>query len=199
VSREPTKPAPSSGAVPESIQRNLEHLSQIEAESLERAGRHQHRVERVTRALAKPAALYVFVALAAAWVAVNTAQHAAGASAWDPPPFALLQGAIGLYAAVVVSAVLVAQRRENELTEHRAKIDLQVNLLAEQKIAKLIALVEELRRDLPMVEDREDPEAADLAEHVDAATVHAALAPQPIAAGGTSGNDRSEDRGGSPR
>jgi len=35
-----------------------------------------------------------------------------------------------------------------------------VSLLAEQKTAKLIALIEELRRDLPEVTNRHDPEAA---------------------------------------
>lgn len=34
-----------------------------------------------------------------------------------------------------------------------------MNLLSEQKIAKLIALLEELRRDLPEVKDRTAPEA----------------------------------------
>ena len=37
--------------------------------------------------------------------------------------------------------------------------ELAENLLAEQKIAKLIALMEELRRDIPTVKDRFDPEA----------------------------------------
>jgi uncharacterized membrane protein len=36
---------------------------------------------------------------------------------------------------------------------------LQINLLTEQKIAKLIALVEELRTDLPNVQNRQDSEA----------------------------------------
>ncbi len=39
---------------------------------------------------------------------------------------------------------------------------MQVNLLTEQKTTKLIRLLEELRRDLPMVKNRHDPEAAAL-------------------------------------
>jgi uncharacterized membrane protein len=52
---------------------------------------------------------------------------------------------------------------------------LQVNLLAEHKVAKLIALVEELRRDLPMVRDRIDREADSMQEAVDPAAMLAAL------------------------
>jgi uncharacterized membrane protein len=57
------------------------------------------------------------------------------------------------------TGVLIKQNRQEMLAEQRAQLSLQLNLLSEQKIAKLIALVEELRCDLPMVKDRYDPEA----------------------------------------
>jgi len=52
---------------------------------------------------------------------------------------------------------------------------LQVNLLTEQKVTKLIHLLEELRRDLPMVKDRHDPEAAALQQRTDTEQVLVAL------------------------
>lgn len=57
----------------------------------------------------------------------------------------------------------------------RSHLDLQINLLTEQKVTKLIHLLEELRRDLPMVRDREDPHAAALEKRTDAAQVLSAL------------------------
>ncbi|MBW4541696.1 MAG: hypothetical protein KME43_21500 [Myxacorys chilensis ATA2-1-KO14] len=42
-----------------------------------------------------------------------------------------------------------------------------MNLLSEQKIAKLIELMEELRRDLPNVKDRHDPESEVLRHSTD--------------------------------
>jgi uncharacterized membrane protein len=50
-----------------------------------------------------------------------------------------------------------------------------VTLLTEQKAAKLIDLIEELRRDLPNVKDRHDPEAASLQQSMNPALVLAAL------------------------
>jgi uncharacterized membrane protein len=50
-----------------------------------------------------------------------------------------------------------------------------VNLVAEQKIAKLIALLEELRRDLPIVRDRVDPVADAMAQAVDPQAVLSVL------------------------
>lgn len=43
--------------------------------------------------------------------------------------------------------------------QHHAELDLKVTLLIEQKTAKLIDLMEGLRRDLPNVQDRRDPVA----------------------------------------
>jgi uncharacterized membrane protein len=52
---------------------------------------------------------------------------------------------------------------------------LKVTLLTEQKAAKLINLLEELRRDLPNVKDRHDPEANALQEAMNPDRVLAAL------------------------
>jgi len=82
---------------------------------------------------------------------------------------------MGLTALLLAIVILATQRRQAELAEHHAHLDLQVNLLAEQKIAKAIALLEELRRDLPAVRDREDQEAKAMAEPADPHAVADAL------------------------
>jgi uncharacterized membrane protein len=52
---------------------------------------------------------------------------------------------------------------------------LKVTLLTEQKTAKLIDLLEELRRDMPNVRDRHDPEATLLQKAMSPERVLAAL------------------------
>ena len=66
----------------------------------------------------------------------------------------------------MTTVVLITQWRQNRATELRRHLDLQVNILVEQKVTKLIELVEELRRDLPQVEDRHDPEVEALKQQV---------------------------------
>jgi uncharacterized membrane protein len=75
----------------------------------------------------------------------------------------------------MTTLVLITANRQTRNAEERSHLDLQVNLLAEHKVAKLIALVEELRRDLPMVRDRIDREADSMQEAVDPAAMLAAL------------------------
>ena len=127
---------------------------------------------RASRLLARPGFVVGWVLLALGWIALNLGLAASGTEPVDPPPFFFLQGAAALTALLVSSLVLVSQEHQRVFDEQRAHLDLEVNLLAEQKIAKLISLIEELRRDLPDVRDRHDPEADTMAQ---AADPHAVL------------------------
>jgi uncharacterized membrane protein len=93
----------------------------------------------------------------------------------DGPPFPWLQGALSLSALLVTTMVLATQNRQAKRATRRGDLELQVNLLAEQKTAKLIALLEELRRDLPSVRDRVDSVANALAKAVDPQAVLSVL------------------------
>ena len=94
----------------------------------------------------------------------------------DPPPFGRLQLLLAVAALATTTIVLITQQRQAGLESQRAHLDLQVNLLTEQKVTALIRLIDELRRDMPMVRDRDDPEANALQVRTDAARVLHALA-----------------------
>jgi uncharacterized membrane protein len=79
--------------------------------------------------------------------------------------------------------VLVGQNRQGKLAEQRAHLGLQINLLTEQKASKVIHLLEEWRRDLPMVRNREDPHVSALKEAADAAQVASALKTSDLSGG----------------
>lgn len=89
----------------------------------------------------------------------------------DAPPFYWLQGAVSLTALCLTILVLSTQRRLDRLAEERAQLTLQVALVNEQKLAKVIALLEELRSDHPEIADRHDPQAAAMAEPTDPQSV----------------------------
>jgi uncharacterized membrane protein len=75
----------------------------------------------------------------------------------------------------MATTVLATQNRQRKISDERAQLDLQVNLLSEQKLAKLIALVEELRRDMPNVKNRSDPLAEAMTQAIDPHAVVSAL------------------------
>lgn len=161
--------------VPEHVARSVETIGELYGREEHRVDRHQRAIEALTVALGRPAMLYAVLALVLAWSVGNALAPRLGVRPLDPAPFFWLQGAVSLLGLLVTAMVLVRQNRLGRLAQRRAHLDLQVNLLAEQKIAKLIALVEELRRDLPGVQNRRDTEAEAMAAAADPRAVLQAL------------------------
>lgn len=83
------------------------------------------------------------------------------------PPFFWLQGLIALNAFVISTTVLIRQNRMSTLASQHSHLDLQVNLLAEEKNSKIIRMLEELRRDLPNVRNKAAPEGDELSRPTD--------------------------------
>ncbi len=63
----------------------------------------------------------------------------------------------------VTVLILTTQRREDQLAGYREQLTLELAILSEQKSAKIIALLEEMRRDSPTLRNRVDEEAAAMA------------------------------------
>ena len=149
------------------IAQNIEAIANLHIKTERKVGRTQRAIERVTAFLGRPrflAFISVFVLL---WIMANDLATHLGYNTFDPAPFYWLQGMVGLGALLMTTMVLITQNRQNMVTEQRRRLDLQVNLVVEQKVTKLVELIEELRRDLPDVQNRHDPEAEAMKESVD--------------------------------
>lgn len=157
------------------VSRNVATIAAAHHTAEELVSRHQHLVERLTRRLGRPSAIYTTTATIGLWVCMNLALPVAGLPALDAPPFFWLQSATACSALIVALMVLTTQIRQAHQAEKRSGLDLQVNLLSEQKLAKLVALLEELRRDLPTVPNRDDPVAQAMTEAMDTRIVMLAL------------------------
>ena len=153
-------------AMPEHVGHKIQSIAELFAKRERRVGRHQLVIERITEAVGRPATAYVLAFAVVGWMVANGLAPRLGAHAVDPPPFALLQAAACILALLMTVSILTTQNRVAKLAQQRAQLDLQVNLIAEEKIAKLVALVEELRRDLPAVKDRKDSLAEAMTEAV---------------------------------
>jgi uncharacterized membrane protein len=151
---------------------NIEAILALQARAEGRLTRQEIALEHAMRALGRPRAVWIILGLAFAWALGNAL---AGKAALDPPPFYGLQGVATVGALLMTTMILAVQHTQGHRADQRAHLDLQVNLLSEQKIAKLIALLEELRRDLPSVANRRDSMAEAMAEPVDPRAVASVL------------------------
>jgi len=157
-------------ALTDPIAQNISDIVDVENKTLERQTPPERWLETASRKIAHPASLVGLLIFVVVWIILNL--HSA---AFDPPPFAWLQGLLTLTALVTTTTVLIGQGRQSKLAEQRAHLDLQINLLTEQKVSKLIHLIEELRVDLPGVEKRDDPHLSQLKKPADAAQLASAL------------------------
>ena len=168
---------------PDPITQNIESI----AESYKREDRKvtgsQRIVEATSSIVGRPVFLGCIVLFVTLWILANVVSRRIGIPEFDPPPFVWLAGIVSLGALLTSTVVLIRQERLAKLDERRDHLDLQVNLLTEQKTTKLIHLFEELRRDLPMVKNRHDPESEAMQQPTDPHRVLAEMDEVRITAG----------------
>ncbi|HEX4508260.1 MAG TPA: DUF1003 domain-containing protein [Alphaproteobacteria bacterium] len=156
--------------VPEHIQQTIDSIAEVHARHQRQATRAQRFVQSAVLWLVRPRFIVLLTLIVTAWVAANLILAGSG-RAFDPPPFPILQD-IGTLAALYITVlILITTQREKEIGEHREQLTLELAILAEQKSAKIIQLIEEARRDNPLIGDRHDAEAAQLAVPADPAAV----------------------------
>ena len=149
---------------PEQVAENIETILAFYQREEEKVSASRRMLESVGGALGRPAFIAFTLAFAGAWISAQLI----GWLDFDPPPFFWLQGIVSMSALLMAIVILIKQNRQSKVEALHAHLDLQVNMLTEQKVSKLIELIEELRRDLPMVRDRRDAAAEALQEPADA-------------------------------
>ena len=157
------------------ITENIAAVLEFYTREDQKISRSQRILERISLFAGQPAFLAFILLWVAAWMLANVLLHQLRMHEFDPAPYFWLQGIVGLGALLTATIVLTKQNRAARLAEQRAHLDLKVMLLTEQKTAKLIDLIEELRRDMPDVKNRDDPEAAALQQSMNPVQVLAAL------------------------
>lgn len=161
--------------LPVHIEETVQAIAQLHADHEARATPLQRFVERLTAGVARPTFLALLTILIVGWMALNSAMTMTDHKPIDEPPFFWMQGLVALTALYMTVLILTTQRREDEMAEHREQLTLELAILSEQKSAKIIALLEELRRDNPMIRNRHDAEAEALSTPADPNSVLEAI------------------------
>jgi uncharacterized membrane protein len=95
-----------------------------------------------------------------AWFAFNSIP---GLPHWDPYPFTFLTMWASMESIFIASFILISQNYAMRLSERRAQLDLQVNLLAEQETTKTLQMLDAIAKQVGAQCGR-DPEVDALAE-----------------------------------
>jgi uncharacterized membrane protein len=133
--------------LPAPTKENLELLEKFDDRQPDVSGL-QRAIERVSAFFGSPSYFIFSIAFIVGWATINAWGAHRGWAHVDAPPFPWLQGIVSSNALVLTAAVLIRQTRMSAIAEHRSHLDLQINLLTEQKVSKILQLVDDLHREL---------------------------------------------------
>jgi uncharacterized membrane protein len=152
---------------PDHAEQTIRSILRIHSEHHQKASSTQRLVGWFVERLGRPAFAVIFTLVAFSWISANLLAVALGYEPLDPVPFPALESAVSLFSLFAVILILGAQRHEDQLNKDRDLLALELALLSEQKTAKVIQLLEELRRDSPNIHDRVDAAAERMSEPTD--------------------------------
>lgn len=155
-------------APPAHIGETVEQLSNLYDEHQRHTSRLQSLANRLTATLGRPASLMLVIACVLAWIAGNYLARRYGSTGIEWLPFPDLEFVTAVLGLLIALLILSTQRHQDHLAEKRARLTLQLAALSERKIAKIIDLLEEQRRDNPLLQSRIDEAAEAMAKPADA-------------------------------
>jgi uncharacterized membrane protein len=98
-----------------------------------------------------------------AWIAINTGKL--GIQPFDPYPFVLLTMIVSMEGVLLATFVLMKQNRMSRRADQRNHLNLQIDLLAEKEITKILQLQRAMCRRLAIPEALKDDEVNELSEN----------------------------------
>ncbi len=148
-------------ATPRSAQDNINTVAAIEEE----AQLKRTTADRLSDTIANFVGSIPFVVLHLVWFGVWVAVNIGvlwGKWKFDPYPFALLCMLVSLEGVLLSTFVLIKQNRMSQRADQRAHLDLQVNLLSEKELTKILQLQKLICARLDIEEAIRDKEVEEL-------------------------------------
>lgn len=156
-------------------QDNLQVIAGLAEKDAADVGPLRARIEKISSVFGTPGYFLFATTFIVTWIAVNgwgVAHH------WvhvDEPPFFWLQGIVSSNALLLTISVLIRQDRMAALSSQRSHLDLQINMLTEGKVAKVLELLATMERDRSAEHVDHAKHIAELAKPADAEALMQAI------------------------
>jgi uncharacterized membrane protein len=145
-------------ALPPHVEETVRAIAALHADHHRSASRLERFVSWLTALLATPLVIALMAVVVGGWILGNLIIQRMGGKPVDPPPFPYLEIVVSVLALATTVLILAVQRRDDALTERRDQLTLQLAILTEQKISRVLAL---------MGAAEQDAESASMAEPAD--------------------------------
>jgi uncharacterized membrane protein len=144
--------------------KNIETIARLEQQFLE----ERSLIDRIADAVGSFVGTMAFVALHVvlfvSWISIN-AGFVPGIQPFDRFPFMFLSMSVSLEGVLLTTFVLMKQNRMSKRSEQRNQLNLQVDMLSEREITKILQMVSRIGHHLGLEEMAEEEEIRQMSEH----------------------------------
>ena len=144
------------------VERNVRSLLERRQQVEQKKGFQQRLADAITHFTGSMRFVYIHALLYGAWIIINL--PGVPLPKFDRS-FVILAMVASVEAIFLTTFVLMTQNRMSEEAEKRAELDLQISLLAEYEVTRLITLVKAIAEKLD-IEASKDPELPELQQNV---------------------------------
>jgi uncharacterized membrane protein len=146
------------------VSKNVEDVVRIEDADRQGMGWSDHTADGITALAGSMTFVFLHLLWFGGWIIWNSGWL--GLPAFDEPPFGLLTIIVSLEAIFLSTFVLISQNREAKQADRRARLDLQINMLAEQEVTRLTKMVAEIHEHLGLDDGEDDEELEEMKQPV---------------------------------
>ncbi len=135
------------GETSRAVETNVRAIAALEREALARRTLSEKVSDLITRVIGSLAFVVAHLALFVVWVLTNL-RLIPRVPPFDPFPFGILTLIVSAEGVLLALFILVSQNRMIREADHRAHLNLQVSLLAEEEATQLLQLLTRISRQL---------------------------------------------------
>jgi uncharacterized membrane protein len=140
------------------IERNIRTITRLRLQTAHERTVQERLADAITSFSGSMVFVYLHILWFGAWLLVNTGR--VGIPPFDPFPYGLLTMIVSLEAIFLSTFVLISQNRFSDEADRRAELDLQIGLLAEHEITRVLQMLDAIQDKLG-IENDADSELAE--------------------------------------
>jgi uncharacterized membrane protein len=149
--------------MPSPTQANIESVVRLEQKALEQRSLSQHVGDVIADFAGTMQFVLLHVIVFVCWVLIN-AGKIPFIPKFDPFPYILLTMIVSLEGVLVSTFVLIKQNRMSKRADQRDQLNLQIDLLAEKEVTKILQMQRQLCEHFGLMDMAKDPEAKEMSQ-----------------------------------
>ncbi|HYP12711.1 MAG TPA: DUF1003 domain-containing protein, partial [Bryobacteraceae bacterium] len=149
--------------MPGTAMANIDTIAQMERDFAQRRTWTERLGDGIADFIGTMSFILLHLLFFALWFSINTGRF--GIKAFDPFPYVLLTMIVSMEGVLLSTFVLMKQNRMSRRADQRDHLNLQIDLLSEKELTKMLQLQRLICQRLGITEVARDTEAAELAEH----------------------------------